>query len=416
MNCAAAKLTVFCGLALLAGAAAAQSITGVGFLDGGNRSVAYGMSPDGVAVVGWGTSSSGNHAFRWTRAGGISDLGPMPGGSDSFAFAASNGGAVVVGYGDTSTGTLAWHWTAEEGMQTLGTLGGNLSYARAVSPDGTIIVGGSSPVTTSTNLRVFRWTQDTGMQNLGGLVPGNYYSMAEGISADGTVITGLSDNSFGFRAFRWTAAGGMVDLGWQNGWPTQGWNISGDGNTVVGYGGSVNGSLCNRWTQGTGIQPLGVLDGFVYSYNYAANQDGSKIVGSSGLGNPGYYHAHMWTQATGLVDLNTYLPQVGVGLSGWDLNVAHSISADGNFIAGEGMHNGLPESWIVSLLPTCGSADFNCDGDVATDADIEAFFACVAGSCPPPPCTSTADFNGDGDSGTDADIESFFRVLAGGSC
>jgi hypothetical protein len=30
------------------------------------------------------------------------------------------------------------------------------------------------------------------------------------------------------------------------------------------------------------------------------------------------------------------------------------------------------------------------------------------------PCTS--DFNGDGDLGTDADIEAFFRVLAGGAC
>jgi hypothetical protein len=62
----------------------------------------------------------------------------------------------------------------------------------------------------------------------------------------------------------------------------------------------------------------------------------------------------------------------------------------------------------------CGSADFNHDGDSATDADIEAFFACIAGNC----CATcdSADFNGDGDSGTDADIEAFFRVLAGGTC
>jgi hypothetical protein len=66
--------------------------------------------------------------------------------------------------------------------------------------------------------------------------------------------------------------------------------------------------------------------------------------------------------------------------------------------------------------PTCGSADFNCDGDTGTDADIEAFFTCLAGTCPAAPCTSTADFNGDGDTGTDADIEAFFRVLAGGTC
>jgi hypothetical protein len=70
----------------------------------------------------------------------------------------------------------------------------------------------------------------------------------------------------------------------------------------------------------------------------------------------------------------------------------------------------------VSVTGLCGSADFNCDGDIGTDADIEAFFACLAGSCPGAPCASTADFNGDGDIGTDADIEAFFRVLAGGSC
>jgi hypothetical protein len=64
----------------------------------------------------------------------------------------------------------------------------------------------------------------------------------------------------------------------------------------------------------------------------------------------------------------------------------------------------------------CSSADFNCDGDIGTDLDIEAFFACLAGNCPPFPCMNNADFNGDGDIGTDADIEAFFRVLAGGAC
>jgi hypothetical protein len=72
--------------------------------------------------------------------------------------------------------------------------------------------------------------------------------------------------------------------------------------------------------------------------------------------------------------------------------------------------------WSGVEAGPCGSADFNCDGDLGTDADIEAFFACLAGSCPPPPCSGSADFNGDGDVGTDADIEAFFRVLAGGAC
>jgi hypothetical protein len=90
--------------------------------------------------------------------------------------------------------------------------------------------------------------------------------------------------------------------------------------------------------------------------------------------------------------------------------------------------NGIPDSCEIAADPdldrnhngvldrcegTC-SADFNGDGDVGTDADIQAFFACIAGNC----CATcgSADFNGDGDVGTDADIESFFRVLAGGPC
>jgi hypothetical protein len=64
----------------------------------------------------------------------------------------------------------------------------------------------------------------------------------------------------------------------------------------------------------------------------------------------------------------------------------------------------------------CGSVDFNGDGDIGTDADIEAFFACLGGACCPTCDPHGADFNGDGDIGTDADIESFFRVLAGGPC
>ncbi len=64
----------------------------------------------------------------------------------------------------------------------------------------------------------------------------------------------------------------------------------------------------------------------------------------------------------------------------------------------------------------CATSDFDGDGDSGTDADIEAFFACMAGNCCPTCWSLGADFDGDGDTGTDADIEAFFRVLAGGAC
>jgi hypothetical protein len=68
----------------------------------------------------------------------------------------------------------------------------------------------------------------------------------------------------------------------------------------------------------------------------------------------------------------------------------------------------------VPTHPSCCDPDFNHDGDVGTDADIAAFFACLAGSCCP--TCGSADFNCDGDVGTDADIAAFFRVLGGGPC
>jgi hypothetical protein len=89
---------------------------------------------------------------------------------------------------------------------------------------------------------------------------------------------------------------------------------------------------------------------------------------------------------------------------------AGAVMTGGTFTFIGGFWAGLGEG------SRCGSADFNCDGDVGTDADIESFFACLAGTCPAPPCTSSADFNADGDLGTDADIEAFFRVLGGGNC
>jgi hypothetical protein len=96
------------------------------------------------------------------------------------------------------------------------------------------------------------------------------------------------------------------------------------------------------------------------------------------------------------------------------ISFSGTISYNGNFATGQADHSG--NDVVIYNIRGCGGADFNCDGDIGTDLDIEAFFSCLAGSCPPPPCLNNADFNGDGDIGTDADIEAFFRVLAGGAC
>jgi hypothetical protein len=102
----------------------------------------------------------------------------------------------------------------------------------------------------------------------------------------------------------------------------------------------------------------------------------------------------------------------GPGLAGsvhhWDTITGtggtYTIAVTG--VSGEGCPTG----------PTCDSADFDCDGDVGTDFDIQSFFSCLGGNCPPAPCANDADFDNDGDVGTDFDIQAFFRILGGGPC
>jgi hypothetical protein len=118
---------------------------------------------------------------------------------------------------------------------------------------------------------------------------------------------------------------------------------------------------------------------------------------------------------------------VGVGLTGSGAGMGNTTGAatppdDGYMVVTIDWE--LPEGYTMTSLkgwtdpdaPACGTSDFNGDGDVGTDADIESFFACLGGNCCGTCYAGGADFNADGDIGTDADIESFFRVLGGGAC
>ncbi|HYE61509.1 MAG TPA: hypothetical protein VD997_05905 [Phycisphaerales bacterium] len=131
-------------------------------------------------------------------------------------------------------------------------------------------------------------------------------------------------------------------------------------------------------------------------------------------------------QAWNNVDPTTMEPGDPRQLGGLVLSARVCYDMDGNSVFEDpSVLNNNPASadesynvvMYVGYVPTpvvCGTADYNQDGDIGTDQDIEAFFACIGGNCCPT-CQS-ADFNGDGDTATDQDIESFFRVLGGGPC
>jgi hypothetical protein len=105
------------------------------------------------------------------------------------------------------------------------------------------------------------------------------------------------------------------------------------------------------------------------------------------------------------------------GATGPTLTISAAQPSDAgsyDVIVGNSCGSVTSDPAMLTVGSPCGSADFNGDGDVGTDSDIESFFACLSGAC----CATcgSADFNGDGDLGTDSDIEAFFRVLGGGGC
>src|SRR5258705_11030150 len=84
-----------------------------------------------------------------------------------------------------------------------------------------------------------------------GFLPGGTQSAAARSSADGSVVVGSSG---GNRAFLWTRAGGMVDLGALGGGTTAyAADVSDDGSVVVGTSYAPEGPRVFRWTVAGGI-------------------------------------------------------------------------------------------------------------------------------------------------------------------
>jgi probable HAF family extracellular repeat protein len=76
-----------------------------------------------------------------------------------------------------------------------------------------------------------------------GYLPGDNHSSATGVSANGSVVVGFSylgPNCCNIRAFRWTAAGGIVELPPLPGDQfTSATGVSADGSAAIGFSNST---------------------------------------------------------------------------------------------------------------------------------------------------------------------------------
>ncbi|MGI8605242.1 MAG: PEP-CTERM sorting domain-containing protein [Verrucomicrobiales bacterium] len=342
----------------IASARASLTFTPLGDFSGGIfQSRAYGVSADGSTVVGYGHSPAGPQAFRWTQATGLATLGdPPPGSTGTRAWAVSGDGSVIVGQINSNTGTESFRWNQSTGIVELGHLPSSIpnSSAFGVSDNGSVIAGYSSSFNGN---EAVLWSETGNILTLGRL-SANLLHSSRAVSPEGSTIVGYSEP----KAFRWTSRTGMEDLGGLPGGLIDGvaFGVALNGAAVVGISYSTSGAEAFRWTT-TAMAMVGLGDlpgGEFRSIAYDVTGDGQIVVGrgSSSAG----AEAFLWDETNGIRSIGDVLMAGGTDLTGWQLSEAHGISADGNVIAGFGVNpQGNIEAWVAKgFIPEPAAAVF----------------------------------------------------------
>jgi uncharacterized membrane protein len=167
-------------------------------------SVVSDISGNGELIVGARSTPVGGLAFfRWDGSTYL-DLVPAPGMANCSATRTNYNGSVIVGTSSSSDGqqSVPTMWVNDV-PQSLGLLpGATTGFARAVSGDGSLVVGWCQAPFGHPHYplsRAFVWTQARGIQDLNVLLPsmgidlgGRFLESATGVNHDGTVIVGTS--------------------------------------------------------------------------------------------------------------------------------------------------------------------------------------------------------------------------------
>jgi probable HAF family extracellular repeat protein len=346
------------------------------------------------ALLALSVSAAGAQTYR------ITDLGVLAGESASYAIFL-NSSAQVTGCSDTSntqnnycsggfTGD-AFLWTSSR-MQSLGTLSGDDYSVGAYVNDSSVVVGFSGDVQYGT-AHAFLWSEGLGMIPLEPLKGGDGYSIADAMNAAGVIVgesavtngdvhgvlwTGSGSNykihdigtlptapytypyainktqqvvgqayfnesGTKYHGFRWSKKAGWRNLGTLPGGQNSIADWINDAGVIVGASNSTKhpDGVAVYWDSSGKIHTIGTLLGGTTSYaGYIS--DSGVVVGESTISS-GDVHAFIWTNKTGLRDLNKMIPRT----SGWDLNHASAMNKSGQ-IVGFGTINGVTHGFLLT--------------------------------------------------------------------
>ncbi len=237
--------------------------------------------------------------------------------------------------------------SAQPSFQGLGDLPGGYFFSRAeaISGDGSVVVGYS--VGASGHEEAFRWTPADGMQALGDLPGGAVRSAALGVSRDGTVIVGKSDSgTYPTEGFRWTAESGIVGLP-REVFPESYYcgsaavAVSDNGQVILGLW-CDRCSTCSFHSPGVGFRLVLPSDWMDFGgIEMHMNSDGTVIVGGSGSS---YLYRYIFLP-DGSIRSELLYSQVGV---------SHDVSPDGNVVVGRLISSGQAFRWSpngMRILP-----------------------------------------------------------------
>ena len=247
--------------------------------------------------------------------------------------------------------------------------GSFFSLASGLSANGSVVVGLSD---SASGGEAFRWTSVSGLVGLGDLAGGSFNSHAFGVSDDGSVVVGLGDSASGGEAFRWTSVSGLVGLGDLAGgsFNSHAFDVSADGSVVVGRGAnSMPANEAFRWTSASGLVGLGDLAGGAFSSSASGvSADGSVVVGRSSSASG--TEAFRWTSGGGLVGL-------GDLAGGAFFSSAFDVSADGSVVVGTSTSASGNEAFrwtsgsgLVGLGDLAGGSFFSIAGSVSADGSV----------------------------------------------